>query len=106
MFSEKEYIKAIGIISCYLNCDEMSTEEFNDSIVVINDLINEYFEIIEEKERLEKALDKACFELMYYQERLFTLQKTITELGRCYYTEKDIEARNANEWKEWLMKDE
>lgn len=60
MFSEKEYIKAIGIISCYLNCDEMSTEEFNDSIVVINDLINEYFEIIEEKERLEKALDKAC----------------------------------------------
>lgn len=49
MFSEKEYIKAIGIISCYLNCDEMSTEEFNDSIVVINDLINEYFEIIEEK---------------------------------------------------------
>ena len=63
MFSEKEYIKAIGIISCYLNCDEMSTEEFNDSIVVINDLINEYFEIIEEKERLEKALDKACTRL-------------------------------------------
>lgn len=90
MFSEKEYIKAIGIISCYLNCDEMSTEEFNDSIVVINDLINEYFEIIEEKERLEKALDKACEEL----ENL-SYVKGLGQVGMCY-----------KEWKEWLFKDE
>ena len=85
MFSEKEYIKAIGIISCYLNCDEMSTEEFNDSIVVINDLINEYFEIIEEKERLEKSLDKAC-------KRLESFDAT---------SEKHWDKER---WKEWCLK--
>lgn len=89
MFSEKEYIKAIGIISCYLNCDEMSTEEFNDSIVVINDLINEYFEIIEEKERLEKALDKACEELENFS------------YGT---TDPGFKLMSFDEWKEWCMK--
>lgn len=81
----------------------MSTEEFNDSIVVINDLINEYFEIIEEKERLEKALDKACEEL--------------EELDKChsYEINKQIVEKkgsstiifgyqNKDEWKEWCMK--
>ena len=89
MFSEKEYIKAIGIISCYLNCDEMSTEEFNDSIVVINDLINEYFEIIEEKERLEKELDKACEELENF--------------SYCT-TDPGFELMSFDEWKEWCLK--
>lgn len=56
-------------------------------------------------EKLENAIDKACFELMFYQERLFTLEKTITELGKCYYIEQDIESRNATEWKEWCLKD-
>lgn len=67
---------------------------------------HEYYSVCDLLEKMEKALDKTCFELMYYQERLFTLQKTITELGRCYYIGKDIELRNANEWKEWCMKDE
>lgn len=96
MFSEKEYIKAIGIISCYLNCDEMSTEEFNDSIVVINDLINEYFEIIEEKERLEKALDKACEEL---NEWCLSCCGIDEELHGVYPNFK-----TKDEWKEWCMK--
>lgn len=89
MFSEKEYIKAIGIISCYLNCDEMSTEEFNDSIVVINDLINEYFEIIEEKERLEKALDKAC-------KRLESFDATSYCPPEKHWSKE--------KWKEWCLK--
>ena len=103
MFSEKEYIKAIGIISCYLNCDEMSTEEFNDSIVVINDLINEYFEIIEEKERLEKALDKACEELEELDKcHSYEINKQIVEKkGSSTIT---FGYQNKEEWKEWCMK--
>lgn len=103
MFSEKEYIKAIGIISCYLNCDEMSTEEFNDSIVVINDLINEYFEIIEEKERLEKALDKACEELEDLDKcHSYEINKQIVEKkGSSTIT---FGYQNKEEWKEWCMK--
>lgn len=97
-----EYAENCTLIHTYARkleeyCDEL------EAIVSKGDYVTHYEKKIE---RLEKALDKACFELMYYQERLFTLQKTITELGRCYYTEKDIEARNANEWIEWLMKDE
>lgn len=98
MFSEKEYIKAIGIISCYLNCDEMSTEEFNDSIVVINDLINEYFEIIEEKERLEKALYKACEFIKEAVSQDCTIFDEVT-LDNIYWIAEE------GELKEWLMKD-
>lgn len=103
MFSEKEYIKAIGIISCYLNCDEMSTEEFNDSIVVINDLINEYFEIIEEKEQLEKALDKACEELEDLDRcHAYEINKQIVEKkGSSTIT---FGYQNKEEWKEWCIK--
>ena len=97
MFSEKEYIKAIGIISCYLNCDEMSTEEFNDSIVVINDLINEYFEIIEEKERLEKALDKACELIIEAVSQDCNIFDEVIEDEYMWRTEID-------EWKEWCIK--
>lgn len=97
MFSEKEYIKAIGIISCYLNCDEMSTEEFNDSIVVINDLINEYFEIIEEKERLEKALDKACELIIEAVSQDCTIFDEVIEEEYMWRTEID-------DWKEWCIK--
>ena len=97
MFSEKEYIKAIGIISCYLNCDEMSTEEFNDSIVVINDLINEYFEIIEEKERLEKALDKACELIIEAVSQDCTIFDRVIEDGYSWMEE-------TKEWKEWCLK--
>ena len=97
MFSEKEYIKAIGIISCYLNCDEMSTEEFNDSIVVINDLINEYFEIIEEKERLEKALNKACKLIIEAVSQDCTIFDEVIEEEYMWRTEID-------EWKEWCIK--
>ena len=105
MFSEKEYIKAIGIISCYLNCDEMSTEEFNDSIVVINDLINEYFEIIEEKERLEKALDKACEELEDLDRcHSYEINKQIVE--KKGYSTITFGYQNKDEWKEWCMKND
>lgn len=58
---------------------------------------------LEEKEKLEKALDRSCFELMYYQERLYTLEKNITELGNCYSIKQNIESRNASEWKELLL---
>lgn len=109
MFSEKEYIKAIGIISCYLNCDEMSTEEFNDSIVVINDLINEYFEIIEEKERLEKALDKAC-ELLesLTEDGLILCPCEYLGICHCVSTESGYECNGDVDykWKDALMKDE
>ena len=105
MFSEKEYIKAIGIISCYLNCDEMSTEEFNDSIVVINDLINEYFEIIEEKERLEKALDKACEELEDLDRcHSYEINKQIVE--KKGYSTITFGYQNKDEWKEWCMEND
>lgn len=105
MFSEKEYIKAIGIISCYLNCDEMSTEEFNDSIVVINDLINEYLEIIEEKERLEKELDKA-FDVIAELNNCTNLNSEKYE--HCPFEKKCFNygcVSNKENWKEWLMKD-
>ena len=103
MFSEKEYIKAIGIISCYLNCDEMSTEEFNDSIVVINDLINEYFEIIEEKERLEKALDKACEQLeqLDYSHSYECNKRIIENESQSTIT---FGYQTKDEWKEWCIK--
>lgn len=111
MFSEKEYIKAIGIISCYLNCDEMSTEEFNDSIVVINDLINEYFEIIEEKERLEKELDKACDVIVELND---CTNLSSEKYGHCPFEKKCNNGlwhdqnciSNKENWKELLMKDE
>lgn len=49
--TKEECEKARDIICDYLNCDEVSTEEFNNSIVVFNNLINEHFGIIKEKER-------------------------------------------------------
>lgn len=58
---------------------------------------------LEEKEKLEQALDRSCFELMYYQERLYTLEKNITELGNCYCIKQNIEPKNAWEWKELLL---
>ena len=48
MLTKEECVKARDIIHNHVNFDEMSTEEFNDSIVVFNNLINEHFELVEE----------------------------------------------------------
>ena len=88
--TKEECVKARDIIHIHVNCDEMTTEEFNNSMVVYNILINEHFKIVKEKERLEKALDKACEEL----ENL-SYVKGLGQIGMCY-----------KEWKEWCMKND
>lgn len=89
MLTKEECIRAKDIIFRYINADEMLTDEFNDSVVIYNELIKEHFEIIKEKKCLEKALDKACEEL----ENL-SYVKGLGQVGK-----------NFKEWKEWCLKD-
>lgn len=42
---------------------------------------------LEEKEKLEKTLYKAHYDLMYFKERVYLLEKNISELAACYCIE-------------------
>lgn len=78
---------------------------FTEANSILTQLINEHFEIIKEKEQLEKALDKAC--------ELISSDVCIN----CYacYFEKECKSKEADkciannmnkeEWKEWCLKD-
>lgn len=55
----------------------------------------------------EKALDKACDELNYFQHKLYETEKILFKLGyKEYAIPDDIKARNFYEWKAWLLEDE
>lgn len=89
--------------------------KYNDSrlidfhLVTFEQLIEEYFEIIKEKERLEKALNKAC-ELLEEQTEEGNLLCPCEYLGICHCmsTENGYECNGDNDykWKEALMKDD
>lgn len=42
--TKEECLKARDIIFSYINADEMSVDEFNDSVVIFNELIKEHFD--------------------------------------------------------------
>lgn len=78
--------------------NEYPVSKYNDSrlidhhLITFKQLIYEHFEIIKEKERLEKALDKACEELSIHT---YTKHEFLGEHGM-----------NKDDWKEWCLKDE
>ena len=98
MLTREECVRARDIINNYLNCDEMTTKEFNDSTVVFNNLINEHFEITKEKECLEKALDKACELIKEAVSKDCTIFDEVTLDNLCWIIER-------GELKEWCLKD-
>lgn len=58
MLSKEECVNARDIIHNHVNCDEMTTEEFNDSIVVFNNLIKEHFELVKDFMQLDKDFEQ------------------------------------------------
>ena len=98
MLTREECLEAYEVIDTliHLMCGETredgyepTMDETINSMRILKQLINEHFEIVKEKECLEKALDKACEEL----ENL-SYVKGLGQVGK-----------NFKEWKEWCLKD-
>lgn len=86
MLTREECIKARDIINANVNCDEMSTEEFNKSLVVFNNLINEYFELVDLLKRYDlenlsiEELDGWLGKLLWHVSKVNELSNKLVEL--------------------------
>lgn len=105
MLSKKECLEAYEVIDTliHLMCGETredgyepTTDETINSMRILKQLIDKHFEIIKEKECLEKALDKACKELYDNQMSEAGIDEELHGIHPNFI--------NAEEWKEWCMK--
>lgn len=70
---------------------EPTMDETINSMRILKQLIDKHFEIIKEKERLEKALDKACDRLDFFD--------------HLYGDDEYEDWKTKEQWKEWCLKD-
>lgn len=80
--------RALDIINSFINADEMTVEEFNNSSVIINELIKEHFKIVEllKKHKLEnlsiEELDGWLGKLLWHVSKVNELSNKLFELSR------------------------
>ena len=93
---EKSYAN-LSVIRELLNINGLLTNTYDKSMVTFARLINEHFEIIKEKEAVEKELDKACELIKEAVSQDCTIFDKVTLDNLCWIIKR-------GELKEWCMK--